>query len=72
MLAERKEHDIAADHDDIAMGEVQHLGNAVDHRIAQRDECVYAAERNTSYKIRQKLHTLSLCPEINRNPSGTN
>ena len=42
--AESKEDDIAADHDDIAVGEVQHLGNAVDHGIPQGDQCVNTAQ----------------------------
>ena len=45
--AKRKKDNIAADHDDIAVGEVQHLGNAVDHRIAQRNQCVNTAQTDT-------------------------
>ena len=45
--AEGKKDNIAADHDDIAVGEVQHLGNAVDHRIAQGDQRVNAAQADT-------------------------
>ena len=45
--AKSKEHNIAADHDNVAVGEVQHLGNAVDHRIAQGDQRVNAAQTDT-------------------------
>lgn len=72
ILAESKEHDIAADHNDVAMREVQHLGYTIDHRISKSDQCVHTAKRYTSYQIRQKLHTLSLYPEKDQNPSRTN
>ena len=45
--AKGKEHNIAANHDNVAVGEVQHLGNAVDHRIAQGDQRVNAAQTDT-------------------------
>ena len=35
---------IGANHDDVAVGEVQHLGNAVDHGVAQGDDGVDAAQ----------------------------
>ena len=38
---------ICAHHDNVAVGEVQHLGNAVDHRIAQGDQRVNAAQTDT-------------------------
>lgn len=34
----------AADHDDLAVGEVDELDDAVDHRVADRDEPVEGAE----------------------------
>ena len=49
--AEGKKDNIAADHDDIAVGEVQHLGNAVDHGIAQCDQCVDTAQTDAVDQI---------------------
>ncbi len=37
------ERDIGTDHDDIAVSEVEHLGDTVDHGVAQRDDGVDAA-----------------------------
>lgn len=37
------ERDIGTDHDDVAVSEVEHLGDTVDHGVAQRDDGVDAA-----------------------------
>ena len=37
-----------ADHEDIAVGEVDHAQDAVDHRVAEGDEGVHAAQRGTA------------------------
>ena len=42
---------IAAHHDDIAVGEVQHLGDAVNHCVAQCDDGVYAAQADAVDQI---------------------
>ena len=39
---------VSADHDDIAVGKVQHLGDAVHHGVAQRDEGVNAAQTESA------------------------
>ena len=49
--ADRHQRHIAADHYNVAMGEVQHLGDAVNHGIAQRDYRVHAAETDTADEI---------------------
>ena len=62
---EGEEYDVAADHDDIAVGEVQHFGNAVDHRVPQGDQRIHAPQTDAVDQVGQKLHcvkhlTLSL------------
>ena len=39
---------IGADHDDIAVGKVQHLGDAVHHGVAQCDKRINAAQTETA------------------------
>ena len=39
---------ISADHDDVAMGKIEHLCDAVDHGIAQRDKRINAAQAQTA------------------------
>ena len=51
---------VAAHHDDVAVGEVQHLGNAVDHRVAEGDDGVDAAKADTADKIGKKFHAVHL------------
>ena len=45
------EADIRADHDDVAVGEVEHLGNAVHHRVTQRDNGVDGAKADAVDQI---------------------
>ena len=47
----RAERYVAADHDDVAVGKVQHLGNAVNHRIAEGDDGVHTAEADAADEI---------------------
>ena len=35
-----------ADHEDVAMGEIDHADDAVDHRVADRDQAIDRAERD--------------------------
>ena len=46
---------VGAHHDDIAVGEVQHLGNAVDHRVAQGDDGIHAAKADAVDEVREEL-----------------
>ena len=45
------EGNVAADHDDVAVGEVQHLGDAVNHCVAQCDDRVHAAQTDAVDQI---------------------
>ena len=47
---------IGTDHNHIAMGKVQHLGNPVHHCISQSNDRIYAAKANTVDQIRNKTH----------------
>ena len=42
------EGDVGAHHDDVAVREIQHFGNAVDHRVAQGDDGVHAAQADAA------------------------
>ena len=53
-------NNITADHDDIAVGEVQHLGNAVDHGVAQGNQCINTAQADTVDQVRKELHCVHL------------
>ena len=50
-IEHRAKRDVAADHDDVAVGEVQHFGDAVDHRVAERDDGVHAAEADAADEV---------------------
>ena len=49
---------VAAYHDNIAVREVQHLGNAVNHRVAECDDGVDAAQTDAADQMIQKAHGL--------------
>lgn len=49
---------IAAYHDDIAVREVQHFCNAVNHRVAECDDGVDAAQTDAADQMIQKAHGL--------------
>ena len=46
-----EETDICAHHDDVAVGKVEHFGDAVDHGIAQGDDGVDAAQADAVDQI---------------------
>ena len=46
------DHHETGDHEHVAVGKVQHFGDAVDHRVAERDDGVHAAEAQTADQIR--------------------
>ena len=48
------ERDVGTDHDDIAVGEVQHFRNAIDHGVAQRDQRVDAAQVDAADQMIEK------------------
>ena len=51
--------DIGADHHNVAMGKVDELDNAVNHRVAQCDQCINAAHLQAADQILQdQLHIL--------------
>ena len=58
-IEHRAERYVTADHDDVAVGKVQHLGNAVDHGIAEGDDRVHAAEADAADEIGQKFHRMA-------------
>ncbi len=43
---EGDQRDEAADHEDVAMGEIDHADDAVDHRVADGDQAVDGAQRD--------------------------
>ena len=49
------EGNVRANHDDVAVREVQHLGNAVDHRVAQGDDGIHAAKADAVDEVREEL-----------------
>ncbi len=52
------EADVGANHDDVAVGEVQHLCDAVHHGVAQRDDGVDASQADPADEKTQKGHSL--------------
>ena len=50
-----KKADIGANHVNITMGEVYQLDNAINHSIAQRNQCINAAQGDTIYQLLDKL-----------------
>ncbi len=48
------ERDVAADHVDLAVGEVNHADNAVHHRIADGDQRIGTAQRDAVKHLLQK------------------
>ena len=54
---ERAEADERADGEDVAVGEVEELEDPVDERVAERDERVHAAERETvERQLDERVH----------------
>ena len=54
-LRDGEEADVGAHHVDITVSEVDELDDAVDHRIAERDQRVDAAERYAIDELLQDL-----------------
>ena len=52
------ERDVAADHVDLAVGEVNHADNAVHHRIADGDQRIGTAQRDAVKHLLQKIEKL--------------
>ena len=44
----------------VAVGEVQHLCNAIDHGIAQGDDGIYAAQADAVYQVVEDTQTTHL------------
>ena len=44
-----------ADHENIAMGEIDHADNAVDHRVANRDQAINHAQRQPVDQLLQRI-----------------
>lgn len=70
-----KEGHIGAHHDDVAVGKVQHLCDAVHHGVAQGDDGVDAAQADTGDQIIEEAQTIHLstcflCSVYGRNIGG--
>ena len=50
------EYDIAADHNNVSVGEVKHFSDAIDEGIAEGYDGIDASEADTVYKVIQKSH----------------
>lgn len=55
-LHHHDEHNVAANHDDIAMCEVNELDNAVYHAVAQGHQRVNAAKAKAVNHLDEKIH----------------
>ena len=62
--ADRDKHHVAAYHNNIAMSEIQHLGNAVNHCISKRDDGIYTAQADAVNQIVNKAHTYTSSSEV--------
>ena len=62
---ERDQRDEAADHEDVAMGEIDHADDAVDHRVADRDQAVDRAEHEAVDELLGEIiHALPLFEHV--------
>ena len=52
---QREEADVRADHVDVAVREVEELEDPVDHRVAERDQRVEAADGQPSDELREEV-----------------
>lgn len=52
---EGDENSISADHDDIAVGKVQHLGDTINHCVAQSDKSIDSSQAESVQNCRQHL-----------------
>ena len=53
--AEHEEADVRADHEDLAVGEVQELQDPVDHRVPDGDQAVEAPERQARDELIEEV-----------------
>ena len=51
-----KKTDVRTHHDNIAVGEVEHFGNAVNHGVAQSNDGVHTAQTDTVNQVGQEGH----------------
>ena len=65
---------VGAHHDDVAVGKVQHLGDAVDHSVAQGDDGIDASQAHAVDQMVQKaqITTPQFSPGAYRKRSGEN
>ena len=61
---ERDQRDKAADHEDIAMGEIDHADDAIDHRVADGDQAIDRAEYNAVDQLLGEIVHVLPCPKI--------
>jgi hypothetical protein len=59
---EDDQRDKGADHEDIAMGEVDHADDAVDHRVADRDQAIDRSQRQPVDKLLDEIFHCSGSP----------
>ena len=52
---DRDQADKRADHENVAVGEIDHADDAIDHRVADRDQPVDRAERQAVDQLLQKI-----------------
>jgi hypothetical protein len=65
---EDDQRDEGGDHEQVAMGEIDHADDAEDHRVADGDETVDGAERNAVDQLLDEIfHT---CPDPHHPPAN--
>ncbi len=55
------ENNVTTYHNKVAMRKIQHLGNAVNHGVAKRDDGIDTAQTKSADQCCQKAHALSPC-----------
>ena len=69
---ERDQRDEAADHEDVAMGEIDHADDAVDHGVADRDQPVDRAEHEAVDELLGEIiHGCHSVATTRRRPPGS-
>jgi hypothetical protein len=63
---EDDQRDEGADHEDVAMGEIDHSDDAVDHRVADRDQPIDRSQRQPVYKLLDEIFHLYAAPRERR------
>ena len=54
--------DEGADHEDVAMGEIDHADDAVDHRVADRDQPIDRSQRQPVDKLLDEIFHVYAAP----------